>query len=116
MQVLQILALFVAAVMGGALNSVAGGGSFFTFPTLIFVGVSPIVANATSTVALWPGSLASVGAYRRELAAQRHLVPLLGSISLVGGVIGALLLLWTPESTFVTLIPYLLLQIGRAHV
>jgi uncharacterized membrane protein YfcA len=104
------LTLFIAAILGGALNSVAGGGSFFTFPSLIFTGVLPIQANATSTVALWPGSLASISAYRKELAAQnRRLVLLLGGISLIGGVLGAILLLHTPQATFVRLIPYLLL-------
>lgn len=104
------LTLFIAAILGGALNSVAGGGSFFTFPSLIFTGVLPIQANATSTVALWPGSLASIGAYRKELAAQnRRLMLLLGGISLIGGVLGAILLLRTPQATFVRLIPYLLL-------
>jgi uncharacterized membrane protein YfcA len=104
------IALFSAALFGGALNAVAGGGSFITFPTLILTGVPPIKANATNTVALWPGSVASVAAYRREV---RTLPPaltlLLGSVSLVGGVFGALLLLHTPSRTFEHLIPYLLL-------
>src|SRR5215467_4975958 len=102
--------LFFAAVLGGALNSVAGGGSFITFPTLIFTGVPAIQANATSTVALWPGSLASVGAYRKEIAKQnRVLMLVLVGISLIGGILGAVLLLRTPQATFVRLIPYLLL-------
>ncbi len=95
MTFLSGLILFIAAVLGGALNSVAGGGSFITFPSLIFSGVPPIQANATSTVALWPGSLASVGAYRKEIAKQNR--------------VGAVLLLRTSQSTFVRLIPYLLL-------
>jgi len=103
------IALFFAAMMGGALNSVAGGGSFISFPTLIFTGVPPIQANATSTVALWPGSVASIGAYRREYGKQRQLLVFLGGISLIGGVGGALLLLHTPQNTFQRLIPYLLL-------
>lgn len=110
MTFLQGLSLFIAAILGGALNSVAGGGSFITFPSLIFTGVLPIEANATSTVALWPGSIASAGAYRKELASQdRLLLLVLVAISLVGGVLGAVLLLRTPQSTFVKLIPYLLL-------
>jgi len=109
MQVFQALALFVAAALGGALNSVAGGGSFFTVPMLIFTGMPSITANVTSTVALWPGSLASVAAYRSELRAQRHLVPILATVSLVGGILGALLLLFTPQTTFDQLFPYLLL-------
>jgi uncharacterized membrane protein YfcA len=110
MTFLQVLILFIAAILGGTLNSVAGGGSFITLPTLIFTGVLPINANATSTVALWPGSLASVGAYRQELVKQkRSLVILLSGTSLIGGILGAELLLNTSQSTFVKLLPYLLL-------
>src|SRR5215471_17805446 len=110
MTILSGLVLFVAAILGGALNSVAGGGSFITFPALFFSGVPPIQANATSTVALWPGSLASVSAYRKEIAKQNRLLMLvLVGISLIGGILGAVLLLRTPQATFVRLIPYLLL-------
>jgi uncharacterized membrane protein YfcA len=110
MTILQACLLFIAAILGGTLNSVAGGGSFIGFPALIFTGVPPIEANATNTVALWPGSVASVRAYRKELATQnRRLLFVLGITSLVGGVLGAVLLLRTPQSTFVQLIPYLLL-------
>lgn len=106
----QIILLFLSAVVGGTLNAVAGGGSFFTFPALVFTGVLPITANATSTVAIWPGSVASVGAYRRELAVQkRSFLFLLIGTSLIGGGLGAILLLKTSQSTFVALIPYLLL-------
>ncbi len=104
-----IALLFVAAVVAGALNSVAGGGSFLTFPSLVLSGVPPINANATNTVALWPGSAASVGAYRRELSKhERPFVFSMSAISLVGGVLGAVLLLRTPQETFARLIPYLL--------
>jgi hypothetical protein len=110
MTFLQALALFIAAMLGGALNSVAGGGSFITLPTLIFTGVPSKIANATSTVALWPGSAASVGAYRKELVKQnRTLLLVLGITSLIGGLLGALLLLGTSQNTFVQLLPYLLL-------
>ncbi|HEU5228539.1 MAG TPA: sulfite exporter TauE/SafE family protein [Ktedonobacteraceae bacterium] len=110
MTLLQILILFAASVLGGILNAVAGGGSFFTFPSLIVTGISAIQANATSTVALWPGIVASVGAYRRELIKQRRdLLFLLVGISLIGGVLGAILLLKTSQAVFVRLIPYLLL-------
>src|SRR6266436_732472 len=110
MTILQVCLLFVAAILGGTLNSVAGGGSFITFPALIFTGVAPITANATSTVAPWPGSVASIAAYRKELAAQnRRLLLILTGASVVGGVLGAVLLLHTPQTTFVHLIPYLLL-------
>ncbi len=110
MTFLQACLLFIAAILGGTLNSVAGGGSFIGFPALIFTGVPPINANATNTVALWPGSVASMRAYRKELAEQdRKLLLVLGGTSLVGGVFGAILLLRTPQSTFTLLIPYLLL-------
>lgn len=102
--------LFIAAMLGGTLNSVAGGGSFVTVPSLIFTGVLPVQANTTSTVALWPGSVASITAYRRELAKLNRVVILtLGATSLVGGVLGALLLLSTSQSTFLYLLPYLML-------
>lgn len=106
----QALALFIAAMVGSSLNSVAGGGSFITLPTLIFTGVPSKIANATSTVALWPGSAASVGAYRKELVKQnRTRLLVLGITSLIGGLLGALLLLGTSQNTFVQLLPYLLL-------
>src|SRR5438105_1573878 len=95
----QAVLLFVAAIVAGALNSVAGGGSFISFPALMFAGVAPKVANATNTVALWPGSVASVGAYRYELAARKRELVSLGTSSAVGGVFGAMLLLNTREST-----------------
>jgi uncharacterized membrane protein YfcA len=104
------LLLFTAAVLGGAMNAVAGGGTFIAFPALVFSGVPPINANATNTVALWPGIAASVGAYRVELAKQqRSFVLWMGAISLLGGILGAVLLLRTPEATFSRLVPYLLL-------
>lgn len=107
--VFQIVLLFAAAFVGGALNAVAGGGSFFSFPALLFIGLDPKIANATNTVALWPGSAASVAAYRGELAGLRPEVRLLAPISLVGGLAGALLLLITPSDVFKTLLPFLML-------
>ncbi|GCF11828.1 sulfite exporter TauE/SafE family protein [Dictyobacter arantiisoli] len=106
----NIILLLLVAIVGGTLNSVAGGGSFFTFPALIFTRVPPIAANATSTVALWPGSVASVGAYRRELSTlDRRLLVVMTVTSLIGGLLGAILLLKTPASIFEFLLPYLLL-------
>lgn len=105
----QLVVLFLAAAAAGAINSVAGGGSFISFPALVLAGVPPIAANATNTVALWPGVVASVGAYRRELAVQRRGLALFSAISLAGGLLGALLLLRTREAVFEQLIPYLLL-------
>jgi len=99
--------LFLAAVLAGAMNSVAGGGSFFSFPALLFTGVLPIPANATNTVAVWPGSLASVFSYWKRLPKSPRVMAPLVSISVVGGVVGALVLLRTPQATFMKLVPYL---------
>lgn len=109
MPLTEILILFPLAVLGGALNSVAGGGTFFVFPALLWTGMSPIAANATTTMALWPGSISSVFAYRKEVFIHRERIPQLIAISFVGGLAGALVLLNTPEQTFEFLIPYLLL-------
>lgn len=105
----HIALLFVVAVVAGAINSVAGGGSFLSFPALIFAGLPPVNANATNTMALWPGTLASVGAYRRELSGpgKRVLIPLI-STGVIGGLLGAIVLLKTPQATFLRLVPYLL--------
>lgn len=101
--------LFVAAAAGGAINAVAGGGSFVAFPALLAAGVPAVPANATNTVALWPGSVASAIAYRQEIEAmRRELVPL-GIASFAGGLGGSILLLRTSNDTFVLLIPWLLL-------
>jgi uncharacterized membrane protein YfcA len=105
----SIIFLFVAGALGGALNSVAGGGSFIAFPALLFTGVPPIPANATNTIALWTAAAASGGAYRKRLdVARRVMIPLLAA-SLVGGLLGALLLLKTPAHTFMRVLPWLTL-------
>ncbi len=104
----QTVILFCAAVFGQALNAVAGGGTFLTFPALVLAGVGPIEANATSTVALWPGALASAWGYRHDIKAGRRIVLVLSIVSIAGGLAGALLLLLTPEREFRALIPYLL--------
>ncbi len=106
---LTILFLFVAGVLGGALNAVAGGGSFIAFPALLWSGVPPIPANATNTISLWSGQAASGGAYRGRLDVPRRvMVPLL-TASLAGGLLGALLLLRTPAHTFMRVLPWLTL-------
>ena len=99
--------LFAAAVLAGAMNSVAGGGSFFSFPALIFTGVLPIPANATNTVAVWPGSVASVFSYWKRLPKSTRVMAPLITISIIGGTVGALVLLRTPQATFMHLVPYL---------
>jgi uncharacterized protein len=104
-----IIFLFVAGALGGALNSVAGGGSFIAFPALLFTGVPPIPANATNTIALWTAAAASGSAYRRKLDVPRRvMIPLLAA-SLVGGLAGAILLLKTPAQTFMHVLPWLTL-------
>jgi len=103
--------LFSAALIAGALNAVAGGGSFISFPALLFARIAPISANATNTAAMWPGTIASTVAYWREMKTPeaRRLLPPLLVTGLIGGVIGARILLRTPESTFMRLVPWLLL-------
>lgn len=107
---LHLLFLFLAAMLGSTISTIAGGGSLLTVSSLIFLGVAPISANATSAIALWPGSIASTIAYRREIAlVNKRLLFLLVSISLIGSILGAYLLLATPQITFVYMLPYLIL-------
>lgn len=101
--------LFLAAVLGGGLNAVAGGGTFFTFPALLWAGAGPIQANATSTVALWPGALASALGYRKEARLETDRLLWLLLPSALGGAAGALLLVRTPPALFMQLLPFLLL-------
>ncbi len=107
---LDITIILVSAFLAGILNAIAGGGSFLTFPALVFVGVPPIAANATSAVAVFPGYLSSSLGFLNVLRAQpramllRYLI-----LSIIGGVAGALLLLVTPSSVFKGIVPWLLL-------
>jgi len=101
--------LIAAALAAGLMNSVAGGGSFLTFPALVFTGVPSIIANATSTVALFPGVLASAWAYRKEIEALDIPVKPAVVASIAGGITGALLLLSTSQKAFDAVIPWLLL-------
>ena len=104
-----LLVRLSAAFGAGFVNAVAGGGTLLTFPALLYSGMSPIAANATSTVAIWPGSLMSSWAYRRELSANRRTAVTLALPSLLGGLSGAVLLLSTPERVFRFIVPYLIL-------
>src|SRR5258708_39580731 len=98
--------LFVAGVIGGAMNAVAGGGSFIAFPAMLFTGIAPIPANATNTFSLWVGTAASGGAYRNHLKKPRRiLIPLL-IMSLLGGVAGALLFVKKPVRNFLQFISW----------
>jgi uncharacterized membrane protein YfcA len=103
-----IFLLCVGAV-GGALNAVAGGGSFLALPALLWAGVTPVAANATCTLALWPGSVSSAIAYRRDFTAATKQWLLLGGVSVVGALAGALLLLKTSDTSFLRLLPWLML-------
>lgn len=100
--------MFTAALLAGAVNSVAGGGTLLSFPALVWIGRDPIMANATNAVALWPGSLAGAIGFRRELASVQRWLLLLMIPSLVGGAAGAILLLHTSTRTFTRLVPVLI--------
>jgi hypothetical protein len=101
--------MIFASFVGGALNAVAGGGSFLTFPAMLAVGLGPIQANATNTVALWPGQLTSIAGYRDEVRKHKRLAVLMAFAGLAGGSAGAVVLLNTPARTFLNLVPWLLL-------
>ena len=109
MTLLQGLLLLAAAFGAGVMNAMAGGGTILTFPSLIFLGLPAIAANATSTVALLPGAVASLFGYRREVRKHRAWLKTLFLPSLVGGAAGSVLLLRTPEKTFELLAPLLIL-------
>ncbi len=102
-------AAFAAAFVAGAINSVAGGGTLVSFPTLLWLGLDSVTANATSTVAIWPGTLGGIFGYRREIrtAERSHLALIVPS--LVGGIAGAILLRLTPSTVFDRLVPFLIL-------
>jgi uncharacterized protein len=97
------------SVLAGMINSVAGGGTLLTFPTLVWLGLSPVVSNATNTVALWPGSLGGMWGYREELGRSKPRLFALVIPSLVGGIMGAVLLKLTPPGVFARLVPFLIL-------
>lgn len=101
--------LSLAAFLAGVLNAVAGGGSFLLFPAMLGMKMLPVQANATNTVALWPGQLTSIAAYREDIVKNRRLAWPMGLAGLVGGTTGALVLLNTPQTTFLHLVPWLLL-------
>ena len=106
----HILLLFGAGLLAGTMNAAAGGGSFVTLPALLFAGVPSVAANATSTVALLPGTLASAYAYRQDFKPFGLVsMPVMLGAMLAGGLTGALLLLYTPSSTFDRILPWLLL-------
>lgn len=103
-----MILLFLASLLAGGLNALAGGGSFISFPALLLMGVPPIQANATNNVALVPGMMASAYGYHEHLVREKGWL-LLIILSFLGSFIGALLLLYTPPLTFMKLVPWLLL-------
>src|SRR6267378_3283147 len=105
----HLLMLVVAAFAAGVINAIAGGGTLITFPVLLWLGLDPKVANATSTVALWPGLFGGLFGYRRELENSSAILLRLGITSVIGGAVGAWLLIWTPSPTFARLVPFLIL-------
>jgi uncharacterized protein len=105
----DLLIIFAVGLAAGTVNTIVGSGSLITFPTLLALGYSPVVANVTNTVGLVPGSLSGAFGYRRELSGQRSRLVFLGSASVAGGITGAVLLLVLPGSVFAHVVPILIL-------
>ncbi len=106
----HFLLLFAAGLLAGTMNAAAGGGSFVTLPTLVFAGVPSIAANATSTVALFPGTLAAAYGYRHDAKPLGHVsMRAMLAVMVAGGFAGAMLLLYTPSATFDRIVPWLIL-------
>jgi uncharacterized protein len=105
----QVILLVASSFAAGVMNAMAGGGTILTYPALLFAGESAVAANATSTVALWPGAATSMFGYRREVREHRGWLTSLFLPSICGGAMGAVLLLWTPSRTFERLAPFLVL-------
>jgi uncharacterized membrane protein YfcA len=101
--------IVLAAFAAGAINSIAGGGTLLSFPALVWIGVNPVMANATNSFALWPGSFAAMVGFRHEMANIRRWLLLLTIPAFLGGAVGAVLLLHTSMKTFTHLVPFLIL-------
>ena len=108
MSLLECLLVLVAGAFAGTINTVVGSGTLVTFPVLLAVGYSPVVANVSNTLGLVPGSISGAIGYREELAGQRTRVLTLGTASVLGGIIGAILLLSLPPDAFETIVPVLI--------
>ncbi|HEX4829729.1 MAG TPA: sulfite exporter TauE/SafE family protein [Trebonia sp.] len=106
--VLQALAIFAVGIAAGTINTVVGSGTLITFPTLLSFGYPPVLANVSNNVGLVPGTLSGIQGYRRELTGQRARIIRLGSASLLGGLVGAILLLVLPQSAFKAIVPVLI--------
>ncbi len=108
MSFLEIVAILLAGVAAGTINTVVGSGTLVTFPTLLAFGIPPVTANVSNTIGLVPGSLSGAIGYRKELAGQRSRLVKLGSASFLGAIAGALLLLWLPSAAFDAIVPVLI--------
>jgi uncharacterized membrane protein YfcA len=109
LSVLEAVAILLAGVAAGTINTVVGSGTLITFPTLLAFGVPPVTANVSNTIGLVPGSVTGAWGYRHELAGQRGRVVQLATASLLGGLVGAVLLLVLPEGAFEAIVPALIL-------
>jgi uncharacterized protein len=105
MDVGEVVAIALAGLAAGAINTVVGSGTLITFPVLLAFGYAPVTANVSNTVGLVPGSLSGAVGYRRELAGQRQRIVRLGTVAVLGGVSGAILLLVLPASAFKAIVP-----------
>ncbi|MCW2762507.1 MAG: sulfite exporter TauE/SafE family protein [Marmoricola sp.] len=108
MSFVEIVAILLAGMAAGTINTVVGSGTLITFPTLLAFGIPPVTANVSNTIGLVPGSLSGAIGYRAELAGQRARLIRLASASLLGGIAGALLLLWLPSAAFDAIVPVLI--------
>lgn len=106
---IELVFLAIAGAFAAAINAAAGGGTFFTFPSLIFVGLPPTLANTTSTFGVWFGSLGSVGGYWKEIKSSRNEAFWFCIIATIGSLVGSILLLMTPQDIFAGMVPYLML-------
>ena len=109
MDILIVGMLFLAGLLAGIFNAVAGGGSFFSFPALLAAGVPPVAANVSNCIAVWPANALAVVGYRNELHKHLHGIAKPVSIALLGGGLGAVTLIFTGNAAFVKLIPFLIL-------
>jgi uncharacterized membrane protein YfcA len=109
MDVLQILLLVGAGILGGAANAIAGGGTFFTFPALLMVGMPPVAANASNSLAIWPGHAFAMLGYGEELERYRTGLPRLIAAAVAGGLIGGWLMIHSSDRHFMRAVPWLLL-------
>ncbi len=110
MTVTVAILLFMAGFFGGGLNAIIGGGSFIAFPILVFFGLPPIAANATTTASLWSGTLASLWVQRKDIVLGKKFLPLFIILGLAGGMIGSLISINTSSSDYTHMIPYMMLM------